>query len=650
MSLRYYILILFFISSFNVLTAQQSNCPPIQDERLERLFAEAVDHYKSFRYRRALSLLFEINRQEPDYAPAHYLLGLIYVNERNFRPNLAKGHFEKTLDICPEIDPYLYYHLGEIYFLNGVFDKSANMYEKFISYIDEISDDDYFKAVENLEQAKFLHEGYSNPVPFNPVPVRRISTENDEYLITISADGQVALFTRRVKIKDQFSPWDTHANYKELFMQSFRINDNAFEEGEPLPPPFNTQMHEGSPSLTYDNRTMYFTACEFEKEYYNCNIHVSHNINGMYWSKSTKLPETVNSTDAWESQPSISPDGKTLYFVSDRNGRYDIFVTRKDDDENWQPAEDLGSPINSSGNERSPFIHIDGKTLYFSSDGHLGFGGYDLFFSKMQDDNSWGKPKNLGYPINTAADETGLYVSTDGADAYFGSTRFNDNEEWNIYTFELYEKARPEKVLFITGEVENEDSTSLNDVQLQLRNLATQETKDIEVDSLTGKYAIAELFDKDFLLTLKKENFAYNSRLLLSEDTLLNSPAKVDLDLVPVEVGQKYEIQDIYFDYDKYELKKESKIVLYTHVEFLNDHPDIKLEIRGHTDNIGGQEYNQTLSENRAKAVYDFFVENNISPNRLSYKGFGQIDPVDTNETAEGRANNRRTEFVIVSK
>jgi outer membrane protein OmpA-like peptidoglycan-associated protein len=641
--------LIFFMSVSYSAHSQEGNCPPLSDQRLQQLFTEAVDTYKKFQIGRSASLLIEVTRREPDFAPAHYLLGLIYFSERNFRPDMAVTHFERTLSLCPEIDPYLYFHLGKIYYLDGLFDKSAEMYDVFTSYKDVIKEKDFVEAVAQQEKASFLYKGYSNPVPFNPAIVKGISTRNDEYLMTISADDKVALYTRRVKVAERYMAWDSKANYKEVFMQSYRTGHNDFDEGEPLPPPFNRKLHEGSPSLSLDNRTLYFTACEFENNYYNCNIHFSEYRNWK-WSVAQKLPSNVNSNSSWESQPSISSDGKTLYFVSDRNGRYDIHVTTKDKEGKWTDAKPLGSNINTTGNERSPFIHVDGQTLYFSSDGHLGFGGYDLFYAKKNDDGSWSKPVNLGYPINTAADETGMTVSTDGSTAYFASTRFNDTGEWNVYSFDLYEKARPEKVLFITGDVKDDENNGFDDVKLQLRNLETLEVKNVEVDTLTGKYTIAEIFSHDYLLTLKKENYAYTSKLLTLQDTLLKSPANVNLDLLPVEVGKTYKIQDIFFDYDKYSIKKESKVVLYTLVEFLNDHPDVKLEIRGHTDDIGGETYNETLSNKRAKSVYDFLIQNKISSRRLKYKGFGQSLPVDTNETEEGRANNRRTEFVVLEK
>ncbi|MBS4013106.1 MAG: PD40 domain-containing protein [Bacteroidetes bacterium] len=650
MRLRAFITVLLLIFCFNVsLIAQEEKCPPLSDARLQQLFKEAVETYKRFQYPRSASILTEITRREPDFAPAHYLMGLIYLSERHYRPGLAATHLERTLELCPQIDPYLYFHLGNIYFLDEAYDKAAAMYDRFVGYIDEIKDKDYFEAVQKFDKALFLHYGYSNPVPFNPKVVKGISTKNDEYLMTISADDQVALYTRRMRVKDQFMAWDTRSNYKEVFMQSYRRSDDSFDEGEPLPAPFNRQLHEGSPSLTLDNRTLYFTACEFENTYYNCNIHVSE-YKDWKWTIAKKLPSNVNSKNSWESQPSISSDGKTLYFVSDREGRYDIYYTTKDKDGKWADAKPIGAPVNTSGNERSPFIHLDGRTLYFSSDGHMGFGGYDLFYSKKDDNGVWSKPENLGYPINTPADETGMIVSTDGSIAYFASTRFNETGEWNVYSFELYEKARPEKVLFITGEVQSDDYSGYSDVQLQLRNLETLEYKDVEVDTITGKYAIAEIFKHDYLLTLKKENYAYTSKLLTIHDTLLQSPAKVDIEMKAIEIGKTYKIQDIYFEYDKYTISKESKLVLYTLVEFLNDHPDVKLEIRGHTDNIGGETYNQTLSESRAKSVYNFLIQNKISSRRLKFKGFGQSLPVDTNDTEEGRANNRRTEFVILDK
>ena len=644
-----FFVIVFILQFHFYAVGQEEKCPPLSDIRLQQLFTEAVETYKRHQTGRTVSILSEIIRSEPDFAPAHFLMGLVYIRERSYRPITALNHFEKTLNLCPEIDPYLYFHLGNIYFDNGEFEKAAKMYESFIADIDNIGDDEYFQAVRKYELAIFLHEGYANPVPFNPQIVKGVSSSEDEYLLTVSADDNVALYTRRVQVKDEFSPWDTHVNHKEIFMQSVRLGDNEFDSGEPLPNPFNQLMHEGSPSLTYDNRNMYYTACEFERNYYNCNIMATHYVNDS-WIEAKKLGSNINNPDSWESQPSISPDGNTLYFVSDRNGSYDIFVSLKNENGGWGKSFPIGAPINTDGNERAPFFHIDGQTLYFSSDGHPGFGGYDLFFSKKNEDGTWQKPVNLGYPINTAADETGMVVSTDGSTAYFASTRFSDEGTWNVYSFELYEKARPERVLFLTGEVQTNDNESYNDVQLQLRNLETLETRDIEVDTITGKYAVAELFKNDFLLTLKKEDFAYTSRILTVEDSVFKTPAKVDIDLVPVEVGQTYKIQDIYFDYDEYELREESKIVLYTLVEFLIDHPEVRLEVRGHTDNIGGHEYNQTLSENRAKAVYEFLIQNETSHNRLTYKGFGQTKPIDTNDTEEGRANNRRTEFVILDK
>jgi outer membrane protein OmpA-like peptidoglycan-associated protein len=342
-----------------------------------------------------------------------------------------------------------------------------------------------------------------------------------------------------------------------------------------------------------------------------------------------------------------------LYFVSDRPGGYggyDIYRTVMVDSCNWCAPENLGPEINTAGNEKSPFIHTDSQTLYFSSDGLMGLGGYDIFFTKLQDDGKWGKPKNIGYPINSEDDEVGFFVSTDGKTGYFASNKYNGFGGWDLYAFDLYPEARPEKVLFLKGKVESDSTESLRDALIEVKNVETKKITEIKVDSTSGEYVSALLFKNDFIVTVKKKGYVQESKYISKMSPRFSTPAVLDLNLEPIRVGRSYRLNDIYFDFNSIELKPESKIVIDEFAGFLNDNPTLKVSIQGHTDNIGNEEDNLKLSQERARAVYNYLIEKGIAPERLSYKGFGESKPVSQNDTETGRARNRRTEFVIVGK
>ncbi|MHC1707148.1 MAG: OmpA family protein [Bacteroidales bacterium] len=641
----------------------QDTCAPIESKKAQRTYDQAQQAFKKRNLGDAYVLCKRVLEEEPECAEAFLMMGLI--NFQRSVPNyeVAEKNLKKAIELCPGIHPYAYYYLGKIAYTNQNYQEAIPYLEFFIQDVDKIkSDADYDWTDKALKYMKFSEQMTKNPVPFDPVPVRNICSIQDEYLPIISPDNELALFTRVLKLPPNKNDLIPKEKMVERFMVAEREN-GVFDPGDEMPYPFNQSDNEGGASLTVNNKFLVYTRCRTVQggSYYNCDICYSEYQYGQ-WEEVKNLGKNVNLADAWDSQPSITADGKTIYFVSDRKGGlggYDIYMTTLDKDGEWSTPVNVGSPINSAGNEKSPFIHPDNRTLYFSSEGHMGVGGYDIFYSRLGEDNKWGKPKNIGYPINSIHDDVGFFVSTDGHYGYFASNKHQGVGGWDVFSFDLYPEARPEKVLLVKGELKIDDPEKQQDykpvpepikAKIELKNVSTRKVTEIPVDSLTGEYAAVVLFKNDYIMTVKKEGFGYESKYIAQEDTAFKEPAKVDMTIKPIEVGQSYKLNDIYFASDSYELTPESRIVIDGFSEFLDENPGIKISIEGHTDDVGNDDYNLILSENRAKSVHEYLISKGIPANRLSSKGLGESKPVETNTTLAGRAKNRRTVFVITAK
>ncbi|NVO01597.1 MAG: OmpA family protein [Bacteroidetes bacterium] len=671
-----FILVLIANFLFAINTNAQEKCEEISNKKAKKLYQEAVDAFKTKQYPVSNKLLKDAIEIEPEYADAYFLLGLNCIKRKDPNFTAAEKHFLKVVEICPEYDPYVYYYLGDIYFNAEKYDLAAENLAKFIKDPDKVkSDMEYSRAEKMQSYAKFYDGITKAKVPFEPKVVKGISSLEDEYLAIISPDNEVAFFTRKMKIPvSKNSRPGEDEKFKEKFMFSIRGKNGEFDKGSALSVPFNEGDNEGGPTLTIDNKYLYFTANRWEdvmvgkkkSSYYNGDIWYSVFENDS-WSPLLNMGPKVNNPNTWESQPTISSDGKTLYFVSDRPGGYggyDIYKTTKDANGEWGMAKNLGPEINTPGNEKSPFIHTDSQTLYFCSAdyrdeekdttylGHMGLGGYDIFFSKMQTNGKWSKPKNLGYPINTQADELSFFVSTDGKLGYFSSNKLNDVGVggWDLFSFELYPDARPERVLLLTGEIKDQKTNEPVRAKVELKNALTKQITEIPIDSVTGKYAIAVLFKNDYIMTVQKDGYAYDSKYFAKNDTAVEKPAKVNFEVKPIEIGAAYKLNDIKFATNSAELNDDSKTVIKEFMKFLTENPKISVSINGHTDDVGNDESNMKLSDDRAKSVYDFLIASGIKAPRLKYHGYGETQPIETNKTEAGRAMNRRTEFVITGK
>jgi len=630
------------------------SCPELSNKRADKQYDKAIKAYQQRNNSECIRYLNEVIDMEPNFVDAYFVMGLIYIEKS--RPNLkaAKTSFENVIEICPTYDIYAYFYLAQIAYGSKDYSNSAKYINNFLEDVDLIkSDADYNEAVGILEYSNFFNQLMNNPVPFNPRPVPGISTELDEYLPIISPDRDLAMYTRRIKIPPRRDDLTPRVKYKEKFMFSKR-NGNNFSLGQEMPPPFNKNDNEGGATLTIDNKTLYYTLCKFAqgKKYYNCDICFSENIYGT-WTEIQNISEKVNHPDAWDSQPTVTSDGKSIFFVSDRDGGYggyDLYKTQKDDKGEWGTPENLGPTINTPGNEKSPFIHTDSQTLYFSSDGFMTMGGYDIFFSKIDSTGNWKQPRNIGYPINSYDDDIGFFASTDGRFGFFASNKYDGKGGWDVYYFDLYEEARPEKVLFIKGSVVTTGDQNFKNMRIELKNVGNQEITDIEVDTITGEYVAALPFRDDYILTVKSKGFVQETNYLSHIDPRYKAIVDLIVNLKPIEVGMSYNLNDIYFDFNSADLRPESKIVITEFNNFLMENPNIKVSIQGHTDNIGNDQANLILSESRAQSVYQHLLSSGTPANRINYKGYGESKPVVSNDTENGRSRNRRTEFVIIEK
>ncbi|MEI6765107.1 MAG: OmpA family protein [Bacteroidota bacterium] len=648
-----------FVISFMFFAANaqdnESACPELANKKAVKTYQKALDLFKDRKTAEAYPLFKEVTELDPTAANAYFFMGYINFKKQDYNLKAAEANLLKAVELCPDVDIYAYYFLGDIYAGDEKWDLAVKYLSKFVKDAEKVDNDaDYNRAGDLLKWAKFYNDAYSKPVPFNPIYVKGICTANDEILPFISPDGEVALYTRRLEMPPNRNDLVPKPVWKEKFYESLR-KDGSFDNGKEMPWPFNVFDNEGGATLTLLNDELYYTVGKYNMaNYLNCDIYYSHKDANGIWSEPEAVP-TINDAKTWEAMPSISSDGKTLYFVSDRPGGlggYDIWRSRKNEAGEWKTPENLGPSINTKGNEKSPFIHSDSQTLYFSSDSDdlMGMGGYDIYFSRMQPDGSWSKPVNIGYPINTKDDETSFFASANARTGYFASNKLKGPGGWDIYSFELYKEARAEEVAIIKGEVKDEGTNMPVNARIEIKNVETKKVTEIPVDTVTGKYAVAVIMKSDYIMTIKKPDYAYESKYISQGDPVFDEPVIIDFEIKPVEVGNSYRLNDVYFETNSFELSVETKLILDGFIEFLEENPAIKVSIQGHTDNVGNDEGNLKLSESRAKSVYEYLIQRSIDASRLSFQGFGETKPLVSNDTPEGRAKNRRTEFVIMGK
>ncbi len=617
------------------------------NQKAIKLFDKAMENFQSKDMLSCESNLLKAIKEDEQFLEAHMLLGNIYDEQK--LTEKAINSYNNVVDIDPEFYEGIYFNLGTNEISIGRYAEAKQHFEKFLTY--EKQNPKYVKRAEFfLTSCNFAIQAMKNPVPFTPENIGdSVNSVNNDYSPTLTVDEQKLILT-------VLRPSDAntiHSSDKEEdFYMCLKTADSVWGKARKIGAPLNSHGNEGAQSIAPDGNTLYFTICNRADGMGSCDLYVSER-KGTGWSTPVNMGIRVNS-GAWDSQPSISPDGKTLYFASAREGGkglMDIWKTSKNENGVWTAPVNLGDSINTVYSEMSPFIHSDGKTLYFTSTGHPGMGGMDIFYSKLKDDGQWSTPKNLGYPINTFSDEGYLIVNARGNKAYFSSDKYGGVGGMDIYTFELYEEARPTAVTYMKGTVYDAKSQKRLGAKFELIDLTTSEVAAQSFsDPQTGEFMVSLPTDRNYALNVSKENYLfYSENFEVKGDHSQLKPFLKDVQMQPIETGSVVVLRNIFFDFDKFDLKPESQVELNRLVALLNQNKTMKIEIGGHTDNKGSAEYNQKLSENRARSVYDYLVAKGIDKNRLSYKGYGLTKPLETNDTEEGRATNRRTEFKVVS-
>ena len=625
--------------------AQPSFKLTTKNKKAQKYYYNATNYYDKSDYYSAKNELTKAINADSKFIEAYILLGDIYADLKDYESAIQS--YKKSIEINPYFFLNTYYNLACIELKSGYYSDAKEHFEQYMKYAN-ITPARKNEIERKISCCDFAINAMLHPVPFNPVNMGdSINTENDEYFPALTADEQTLVITVR-RPKDEYTINQNNL-FEEDFYKSKRIN-GYWSKVQLLGPPINTHGNEGAQCISPDGKFLIYTACNRQDGYGSCDLYISER-EGDKWGQPVNMGPNVN-TNKWESQPTIAPDGKTLYFASNRpggKGNIDIWVCIKENNE-WSKVYNLGEPINTPGNEMSPFIHTDGKTLYFSSDYHIGMGGMDLFMSRLANDGKWENPVNLGYPINTYEDEVSLVVNANGNMGYISSNRFGGFGKLDLFTFEMPEHLRPEKVNYMKGIVYDSKTKQKLKARFQIIDI---ENNNIVVesysDSISGEFLVCIPTNKNYALNVSKDKYLfYSENITVTGLHKHSEPFIKDIPLKAIQKNQNIILKNIFFDTDKYDLKPESNAELQHLVLFMKQNPHLKVEISGHTDNIGSDEHNQILSEKRAKAVYDFLILNGIDKNRMTYKGYGETKPIDTNDTEEGRANNRRTEFTVI--
>jgi outer membrane protein OmpA-like peptidoglycan-associated protein len=616
----------------------------------------------------------------PDNAMAYYEYAMYAYNQAmkyyETLPNPAMGDksmmkaeemFAKTLEFCPDYHGNCTYYLGVINYSQKQKPDAISWFKQFllfdhkeVSRFAEDHDKKLSDVKEVLKELESEQDMKSTTVPFEPKKVPNVSSKNDEYFPMISPDNELMFYTRKL---DRKNLGDIVSNVVEEFTFSQR-NDmlSEFDSGKNFTKPFNDGSFAsyGAATMSVDNKEMIICACKAEmvgtQNYMNCDLYITtfersgEGGNDFKWTPLENMGTGINGNNSWEAQPTLAADGNTLYYtVLGPNTRMDdIYVATRDSKGNWSEGKPLDD-INTDGKDKSPFLHQDSETLYFvssSSDTRKGMGGTDIFYSRMEN-GKWGKPKNIGYPINTAADEIGLFVSTDGKLAFY-SSRFGG--DWNIYSFELYAEARPKSVALIKGELKDKQGDPIKDATIEIAYTNSGQTEKIKVNGSDGKYAaiIKTSEAQDIVVTVKKEGHAFDSKLVTKEELAGNISVKgKDMEVSPLKVGSTYTINDILFETSSYTLNKRSQFILKQFANFLQENPTVSIMVQGHTDDVGDNTKNLKLSEERAKEVRKYLITLGVKESRLTAKGFGETKPKMENVDMVSRSKNRRTDFLI---
>ncbi len=601
-----------------------------------KLQEQAETYYLKNDSRRAVIFVIKSISKDSTFAEPYILLANIYQDKNDISAAILA--YRKGLKLDSITYPNAFLTLAEMELNAERFSLAMEHASQYLT-ITRISSNAKKKAELIIASAEFRQQAFMYPLDIKKNKLKYISELSDEYINGISLDGNKLLYTQKKSIGTDS---EGRKYYIEQIYEAELIGDSLDNPSLYEFPP-EMQDRVGAASLSADGRYLFFTSCHHVQVGGNCDLYCMSLISED--SKVFNLGRNINSLE-WESQPCFSADGKTMYFASKREGGFggsDIWISTLSESGSFNRPKNAGAQINTSADEMAPFIHADTRSLYFSSKGHPGMGGFDLFVSQKDKNNQWKQAKNLGYPLNTSEDEINMIIAPDGINAYLSAKK----DDFDLYHFEM-EENRPSPVTYITGIVSDAENLSPLFARIELTNLMdAQPYAYAQSFARNGHFVIPLPLNKSYVLNVNKEGYLFYSGQFNVND-FTNGMDTLRIALQPIRLNAKVTLNNILFDTDKFELLSQSDVELRILINFLENNSNLSIEIGGHTDNVGSPEYNQTLSENRAKAVYDYLLKNGIKPERLSYKGYGESNTISSNETVDGRALNRRTECKVI--
>ena len=651
--MKVYILLIILLGSLLNACAQVQMSYSTKSKKAIKLFEKARNAPSQFadentgqpNYAEGIKLLKQAVVKAPEFWEAQLLMGEFYEYNNDYAA--AINQYEIALDLNPmhSSSGATFCYLANLHLALGHYTEAIKFCDIFLKNPNaskKLSPQVYLMK----RSAEFAAHAIANPKEFDPINLGpEINTARPEYYPALTVDGETLLFTRLLEIKN--------VDFKEQedFFVSHKNTSGNWSKSIPMPRNINTSNNEGAPTLSADGRSLVFVACSDQTGYYgpnrkgrgSCDLFYAKKI-GRKWYGPINLPGYVNSNN-WESQPSLSADGKTLYFVrgrkGDRTNNSDIYVSELQEDGLWGTAKPLPEYINTPNTEESVHIHPDGRTLYFASKGHPGMGGSDLYVTRKDVNGKWSTPENLGYPINTKYDENSLMVSAEGEIAYFASDREGGYGDLDIYSFVLPPESRAIRTVYFDGFVYDKKSKEPLPGRFELFDVSNgAEIIVSEADEATGTFMVPLPLDRNYVISVSHEGYhPYSLNFDLSNEKVLDS-YHIDIPLSkPIleaehteEQSDEHIFKNVFFDLNKSTLRKESRIELNLFAEYLKKNSQIKIELGGHTDSRGNEESNVSLSKARAEAVFEYLVAKGVSSERITFMGYGSSMPIVTDD------------------
>ncbi|OJW69816.1 MAG: hypothetical protein BGO68_05400 [Candidatus Amoebophilus sp. 36-38] len=609
-----------------------------------QLYEKALGAHLQKNYEDAIELLSESIKNDKKFVEAYIRLATIYKEIDEF--GTAEQLLDKAISYLPvSKDTYLHYEIAHLYYRSGAYIKAKAAFEAIPQ--DKITSKLLLSKIQTLGQnLELALEKLQHPLVFNPrrlpPPLNQFASQ---YFPVLTVDQQTILFTALIGETGHYKE-NIYISHKDSLGNWITPTSISDQINEPM-------SNEGTCTISSDKKTLVFTSCSRKGNYGICDLYISYR-KGNEWSKPENLGPNINS-EGWQSQPSLSADGKTLYFVSERKGNYgknDIWKSSLQPDGKWSKAVNLGPIINSKHREVSPFIHPNGQTLFFASDRTPSLGGFDIYYSNLVNGH-WTEPINLGYPINNHKDQASIFITADGKKGYYADGK---RKGFNYHRSYLYEFDMPANLIampksdVIKLQVVDAKTERPITAQIEVYDMGLDSCQQrLEIDGFDGETTIVVNEGKEYLIYITKDGHLFESKYInyKEQEKPTITPAGKIL-LQPIELAQSKILENVYFDYNNYNLLKKSHIELNRLVAFLQANPGISIELEGHTDYVGSDKYNEQLSIKRAKTVYEYLIQAGIARNRLIYKGYGKTQPIAPNDSPENQQLNRRVAFKIV--